>query len=124
MTRVAINGFGGIGRNLFRAYLQRQPNDEVVAANDIGDPQTMAHLLSQRSVLGPLAEAGTATPLQGILDYSEQPLLSTDILRSPYSCVFDSPLTMASERLAKVFGWYDIEWGYSCRLVDLVGRLR
>lgn len=69
------------------------------------------------------AEAASAPPLEGILAYSEQPLVSTDILRSPYSCVFDSQLTMASDRLAKVFGWYDNEWGYSCRLVDLVDRL-
>jgi glyceraldehyde 3-phosphate dehydrogenase len=330
VTRVAINGFGRIGRNFFRAYLQRQPNYEVVAVNDIGDPKTMAHLLAHDSVLGPLAEpvssdgetitvgdrtlralsianpaelpwreldidvvvestgrfehreraqahiaagagrvlisavandadvtivlgvnddaydpehhqvvsmascttncvtplakvlqdrfgiergfmttvhaytptqalldgphkdlrraraaainliptstgatralgtvlpalngkidalairapvpdgsivdlvcelvqpasreevnaafaaAASAPPLEGILAYSEEPLVSTDILRSPYSCVFDSELTMASERLVKVFGWYDNEWGYSCRLVDLVGRL-
>ena len=330
MTRVAINGFGRIGRNFFRAYLQRQPDYEVVAVNDIGDPKTMAHLLAHDSVLGHLADpvssddetitvgdrtlralsianpaelpwreldidvvvestgrferrqqaqahidagagrvlisavandadvtlvlgvnddaydpehhhvvsmascttncvtplakvlhdrfeiergfmttvhaytptqalldgphkdlrraraaainliptstgatralgtvlpalngkidalairapvpdgsivdlvcelvqpasredvnaafaaAASAPPLEGILAYSEEPLVSTDILRSPYSCVFDSQLTMASERLVKVFGWYDNEWGYSCRLVDLVGRL-
>jgi glyceraldehyde 3-phosphate dehydrogenase len=69
-------------------------------------------------------EAAATTPLAGILEYSEQPLVSTDILRSPYSCIFDSQLTMTSRRLAKVFGWYDNEWGYSCRLVDLVRRLQ
>jgi glyceraldehyde 3-phosphate dehydrogenase len=331
MTRVAINGFGRIGRNFFRAYLERKPDFEVVAVNDLGDPKTMAHLLAHDSLLGPLSEqvntdgetiavgarrlralsipdppdlpwreleidvvvestgrfehrdkaqahleagarivlvssvandaditivlgvnddaydpahhrivsmascttncitpmakvlqdgfgiergfmttvhaytstqalldgphkdlrraraaainliptttgatralgtvlpaldgkigalairapvpdgsivdlvaelsrpanrdevnaafheAAAAAPLAGILEYSEQPLVSTDILRSPYSCVLDSQLTMTSERLAKVFGWYDNEWGYSCRLVDLVGRLQ
>jgi glyceraldehyde 3-phosphate dehydrogenase len=49
--------------------------------------------------------------------------VSADIVRSPYSCIFDSQLTMARDRLVKVFGWYDNEWGYSCRLVDLVERL-
>ncbi|HEY7693759.1 MAG TPA: type I glyceraldehyde-3-phosphate dehydrogenase [Gaiellaceae bacterium] len=62
--------------------------------------------------------------MAGILSYSEEPLVSSDIVKSPYSCVFDSELTMASGSLAKVFGWYDNEWGYSCRLVDLVGRLQ
>jgi glyceraldehyde 3-phosphate dehydrogenase len=62
--------------------------------------------------------------MAGILSYSEEPLVSSDIVRSPYSCIFDSELTMASGSLAKVFGWYDNEWGYSCRLVDLVGRLQ
>ena len=61
--------------------------------------------------------------LAGILQYTDEPLVSTDIVHSPYSCVFDSQLTMAQERLVKVFGWYDNEWGYSCRLVDLVNKL-
>jgi glyceraldehyde 3-phosphate dehydrogenase (phosphorylating) len=61
--------------------------------------------------------------LEGILQYSEDPLVSTDINGNPYSCVFDSLLTMAHGRVAKVFGWYDNEWGYSCRLVDLMTRL-
>ena len=62
-------------------------------------------------------------PLVGIIRYGDEPLVSTDIVRSPYSCVFDSQLTMVDDRLAKVFGWYDNEWGYSCRLVDLVEQL-
>ena len=61
--------------------------------------------------------------LSGILRYSSEPLVSSDIVHSPYSCIFDSELTMANESLVKVFGWYDNEWGYSCRLVDLVDRL-
>jgi len=67
--------------------------------------------------------AAAAGPLAGILEYADQPLVSTDIARSPFSCVFDSRLTMAQASLAKVFGWYDNEWGYSCRLVDLVARV-
>jgi glyceraldehyde 3-phosphate dehydrogenase len=63
------------------------------------------------------AAAGGA--LEGYLQYSTDPLVSTDINGSPYSCIFDSKLTMASGSLAKVFGWYDNEWGYSCRLVDV-----
>ena len=61
--------------------------------------------------------------LAGILRYAEEPLVSSDIVHSPYSCVFDSELTMANGRLVKVFGWYDNEWGYSCRLVELVERM-
>ena len=61
--------------------------------------------------------------LAGILEYATDPLVSTDIKGSAYSCIFDSQLTMAHGRTAKVFGWYDNEWGYSCRLIDLVGRL-
>lgn len=58
--------------------------------------------------------------LRGILRYSDEPLVSTDIVTDPHSCVFDSGLTMSMGRLVKVAGWYDNEWGYSNRLVDLV----
>jgi len=282
-TRVGINGFGRIGRNFFRAYLQRGGDLEIVAANDIGDTKTMAHLLKHDSVLGtldlpveagdgyvragdheisapatdpditivlgvndreydpeqhnivsnascttncvaPLAKilheaytiergfmttihaytndqrtldlphpdlrraraaainliptstgaaraiglvlpdlkgkvdgmsmrapvptgsivdlvvevAGSTTKdevnelfrskadtgdLEGILQYSDEPLVSTDIIHSSYSAVFDSDLTMVNGNLVKVFGWYDNEWGYSCRLVDLVAKI-
>jgi glyceraldehyde 3-phosphate dehydrogenase len=61
--------------------------------------------------------------MKGILQYSDAPLVSTDIQNSPYSCIFDSGLTMVSGNVVKVFGWYDNEWGYSCRLVDLMTRL-
>jgi glyceraldehyde 3-phosphate dehydrogenase len=64
-----------------------------------------------------------AGPLDGILQYSQDPLVSTDIQRSPYSCIFDSQLTMVNGTMVKVFGWYDNEWGYSCRLVDLIAKL-
>jgi len=69
-----------------------------------------------------LAAAGSG-PLAPYLEYSTDPLVSTDIIHSPASCTFDSLLTMASGNTVKVFGWYDNEWGYSCRLVDLVGRV-
>jgi glyceraldehyde 3-phosphate dehydrogenase len=62
-------------------------------------------------------------PLEGILQFSDDPLVSSDIVNSPYSCIFDSELTMANGTMVKVLGWYDNEWGYSCRLVDLIGRL-
>jgi glyceraldehyde 3-phosphate dehydrogenase len=67
--------------------------------------------------------AASNGPLAPYLDYSTEPLVSTDIVHSPASCTFDSDLTMAQGNFAKVFGWYDNEWGYSCRLVDLVSKL-
>jgi glyceraldehyde 3-phosphate dehydrogenase len=62
-------------------------------------------------------------PLEGILRYTDEPLVSTDVQSSPYSSIFDSKLTMAHGNAVKVFGWYDNEWGYSCRLVDLVAKV-
>jgi len=67
--------------------------------------------------------AAASGPLEGLLRYTDEALVSSDIVGSPYSCIFDSDLTMASGSLVKVFGWYDNEWGYSCRLVDLVDRM-
>ena len=68
-------------------------------------------------------EAASDGPLAPYLQYTEDPIVSSDIERSPYSCIFDSQLTMANGQMVKVFGWYDNEWGYSCRLVDLVDKL-
>jgi glyceraldehyde 3-phosphate dehydrogenase len=57
-------------------------------------------------------------PLQGILQYSEEPLVSIDIVGNPHSCIFDAPSTLANGRLVKVLGWYDNEMGYSTRLAE------
>jgi glyceraldehyde 3-phosphate dehydrogenase len=67
--------------------------------------------------------AAGSGPLEGLLYYAEDPLVSTDVHGNPYSCIFDSELTMVHGSTVKVFGWYDNEWGYSCRLVDLIGKL-
>lgn len=58
--------------------------------------------------------------LKGVIEYTEAPIVSSDIVTNPHSCVFDSELTMSLGTMVKVFGWYDNEWGYSNRLVDLV----
>jgi glyceraldehyde 3-phosphate dehydrogenase len=68
------------------------------------------------------AEAATGD-LQGILRYSTDPLVSRDIVGDPASCVFDSALTQADGELVKVFGWYDNEWGYANRLVEMAARM-
>jgi glyceraldehyde 3-phosphate dehydrogenase len=69
------------------------------------------------------AKADTGA-LEGILRYSEDPRVSTDIVHSAYSSIFDAPLTMViDEKLVKVVAWYDNEWGYSNRVVDLAQRV-
>jgi glyceraldehyde 3-phosphate dehydrogenase len=57
--------------------------------------------------------------LKGILEYTEDPIVSSDIVNNPASCIFDSLMTMVQGNQVKVFGWYDNEWGYSNRLVNL-----
>ena len=64
-------------------------------------------------------KAAAEGPLKGILYYTEDPIVSSDIIGSPASCTFDASITMAHGNQVKVFGWYDNEWGYSSRLVDL-----
>ena len=66
-------------------------------------------------------QAAASGPMRAILEYSEEPLVSADIVGNPNSAVFDSLSTMVLDsRLVKVFAWYDNEWGYSNRLVDMV----
>jgi glyceraldehyde 3-phosphate dehydrogenase len=64
-------------------------------------------------------KAAAEGPLKGVLVYTEDPIVSSDIVTSPASCTFDASITMAYGNQVKVFGWYDNEWGYSNRLVDL-----
>ena len=61
--------------------------------------------------------------LKGILEYTEDPIVSIDIIDNPHSCIFDSQLTSAIGKMIKVVGWYDNEWGYSNRLVELIKRV-
>ena len=72
----------------------------------------------------PSATAPTRGELEGILAYSEEPLVSSDIVASPYSSIFDAPLTAVIDGTqVKVVAWYDNEWGYSTRLVELAQRV-
>ena len=68
------------------------------------------------------AAADTGT-MKGILQYTSDPIVSSDIVGSSYSSIFDSGLTMANGNLVKVVAWYDNEWGYSCRVVDLINKI-
>ncbi|WP_396208939.1 type I glyceraldehyde-3-phosphate dehydrogenase [Flavobacterium sp.] len=62
----------------------------------------------------------SATHLNGILDYTEDPIVSVDIIGNPYSCVFDAQLTSVIDKMIKIVGWYDNEIGYSSRIIDLI----
>jgi glyceraldehyde 3-phosphate dehydrogenase len=68
-------------------------------------------------------KAAAEGPLKGILEYSTEPLVSSDIVGNGASCIFDSELTNSMGTLVKVVGWYDNEWGYSCRVAELVQRV-
>src|SRR5829696_1442004 len=84
----------------------------------------MSRPTSVDEVNADFADRADSAALEGILKYSEDPLVSSDIVTSPYSAIFDAPLTMViDERLVKVIAWYDNEWGYSNRVVDLAQRV-
>ena len=87
-----------------------------------GSLTDLAVVLSRDTTVEEINDAYRAAaegPLAGIIRYSIDPIVSRDIVGDDASCIFDSPLTQANGNLAKVFGWYDNEWGYSKRLVDL-----
>jgi glyceraldehyde 3-phosphate dehydrogenase len=90
-----------------------------------GSLTDLTAVLAQEVTVGEIndafAWASVRGPLAGILRYTTDPLVSRDIIGDPASCVLDSGLTQASGTLVKVFGWYDNEWGYTCRLADLAG---
>jgi glyceraldehyde 3-phosphate dehydrogenase (phosphorylating) len=69
------------------------------------------------------AEAAQSRRMRGILKYVDDPIVSTDVVGESFSAIFDSRLTMVNGNLVKVVAWYDNEWGYSNRVVDLVGKL-
>jgi glyceraldehyde 3-phosphate dehydrogenase len=66
------------------------------------------------------AEAANDASYRGVLEYTEEPLVSADIIGNPASCIFSAVDTMATDKMVKVLGWYDNEWGYSNRLIDVV----
>ncbi len=68
-------------------------------------------------------KAAAAGPMQHILEYVETPLVSSDFRGNPHSAMFDAPLTFVVENLIKVMAWYDNEWGYSCRMIDLTKKV-
>jgi len=62
-------------------------------------------------------------PMKGILEYTEDPIVSTDIVGNPHSCILDGLSTMVSGNMVKIVGWYDNEFGYASRVVDLAGKV-
>jgi len=83
---------------------------------ELAEPATAAQINAAMRTAG-------ETGLAGILRYTEKPIVSRDIVGDPASCVFDAGLTQSAGTIAKVFGWYDNEWGYTNRLVDLTEML-
>ena len=80
---------------------------------------TLSRETTRDEVNAAFAAAAASGPLSGILEYTEDPIVSSDIVNSPASCTLDAGLTMVQGDQVKIVGWYDNEWGYSNRLIDL-----
>lgn len=103
--RIGLNGFGRVGRVFLRVAAER--GLDVVAVNDAAEEVNAA-----------FAQEADGR-LHGFLRLADEAFVSSDVVGDQASCVFDAPLTQTSGDLVKVFGWYDNEWGYCARLVDL-----
>jgi len=68
-------------------------------------------------------KAAAEGPMKGILEYTEDPIVSVDVIGNPHSSIFDADSTMTQGNMVKILSWYDNEWGYSCRVVDLIVKL-
>ena len=90
------------------------PNASLVDVSIIVERETT------KGEINKLMKDASETYLKDILEYSEEPLVSTDIIGNPASSIFDSQVTMVNGRFIKILSWYDNEWGYSCRIVDLI----
>ncbi len=77
-----------------------------------------------KSKINEAMKKASSTKMKGVLEYSEDELVSSDVIGNPHSSVFDSKLTQANGKMVKVLSWYDNEFGYSSRIVDLIGKLR
>jgi glyceraldehyde 3-phosphate dehydrogenase len=100
-------------------FAMRVPTLDGSATDLVAELQTQVTADEVNAAMKAAAEG----PMKGILQYQEDPIVSIDVVGNSHSSIFDPALTMAKVKLVKVISWYDNEWGYSCRLVDLVQRV-
>ncbi len=91
-----------------------------VTDGSVTDLSVILEKAATKEEINAAMKAAAEGEMKGILEYSTDPIVSSDIVGNPHSCVFDSPLTMSSGTLVKVVGWYDNELGYASRVVDLL----
>jgi glyceraldehyde 3-phosphate dehydrogenase len=94
-----------------------------VPDGSVTDLTAVLKTAASRDQVNAAMKAAADGPLAGIMEYATDPLVSSDIIGDPHSCIFVPDQTLAIENLVKVIGWYDNEWGYSCRTAELIMRL-
>jgi glyceraldehyde 3-phosphate dehydrogenase len=90
------------------------------ATGSISDVTALLRREASAAEINAAIQKAADGPLQGIIRYSEEPIVSSDIVGDPHSGIFDAPLTKTVGKMAKFFVWYDNEWGYSARMVDVL----
>jgi glyceraldehyde 3-phosphate dehydrogenase len=94
-----------------------------VPDGSVTDLSAVVKNVKKKEEINAALKAAAEGPLKGILEYSEDPLVSSDIVGNPHSCIVDGQSTMVLGNTVKIVGWYDNEWGYSSRVVDLTLKL-
>jgi glyceraldehyde 3-phosphate dehydrogenase len=93
------------------------------ATGSLSDVTLLLKRETTAAELNAAVETAAAGPLKGVVLYNEHPIVSSDIVGDPHSGIFDAPLTKTMGRMAKIFVWYDNEWGYSTRMVDVLEQM-
>ena len=94
-----------------------------VANGSVTDFTALLTKKTTQQVVNEVMKCAAESTLKGILEYTEAPIVSVDVISNPHSCIFDAPLTMVSGHLVKVVGWYDNEGAYAHRIADLINLL-
>jgi len=94
-----------------------------VSSGSMTDLTVILKQTTTKAAINQAMLSASQTDLKGILSYTEDPIVSVDVVGDPHSCIFDAQLTAVQGNLVKVVGWYDNEGGYACRLADLIGQL-
>ena len=104
--------------NIVSEFMKDSPDPSVLAWADLLPPTAVSICVVTVEEIDAAYAAAASGPLAGVLAYSSDPIVSSDIVGNPASCVYDAPLTTVRGRTVKVLGWYDNEWGFTNRLLD------
>ena len=135
-ARVAINGFGGIGRMVLRAAKQRRLDVDFIAINDVADLEPLGRSCATIRFTGRIRARWSGAAIRSswtrtryassrwATKVSTDPIVSADVIGDPHSAIYDAPLTQVlGERMVKVVAWYDNEWAYATRVAELIPRV-
>ena len=98
-------------------------DDMIAYVDEFGNIVDTPPDVSAKEEINAAIKAAADGPMKGILEYTEDPIVSVDTIHNPHSSIFDALSTIVLGKTVKVLSWYDNEWGYSARVVDLIDKL-